>query len=399
MKAATVRPVRLLVIGFLLTACTALRPASTCTDVLGCVEIGKGEVIVIGSLAATSGDYSSIGIDALRGVHLAILDQGKLLGHPIFLLNEETDCTEAGVRSAATDLILNSNLVAVIGPTCVGEMSAAGEILAEAGVLAVSPSAMRWGIGLQVPPFISIPETDLSTSFAIRGLGARHAVIIGDAPESLPADDVLQQTFTRMGGTARLLQIPPGSLEFQSLLAELRLNPPDVLFLHLPPTQAGLFAAQVRATPGLETMKIIGWENLVGPEFLQNAGPAAAGLYVIGPDQSVFGDPYPSFALRYETAYGEKPLALSDLYSYAITQLIFHAIQTAAIRTAPGALSIPRSALQKAIQTPGGYRSLFGVVACSDSGGCSTIPPAVYQIGGRDLLSWYPGENPGQIYP
>ncbi|MGD0610047.1 MAG: ABC transporter substrate-binding protein [Anaerolineales bacterium] len=399
MKAGMVRPASFLIIGLLLASCTALRHPYTCTDPLGCVEIGQGDSFVIGNLAATSGDYSSIGIDARRGVQLAILDQGNLMGHHIYLLNEETDCSEEGVRSAATDLILNSKLLAVIGPTCTGEMSAAGEILTEAGILAISPSSMRWGAGLQVAPVFSTPETDLSAGFAIRQLGAKQAVIVGDAPESHQADEILQQIFTRQGGGARVLQIPPGSLEFQSQLADLRLNPPDVLFLHLPPTQAGLFMAQFRSTPGLETMKIIGWENLIGPEFLQNAGQAAAGMYMVGPAQSVFGGPYPGFALRYETAFGEKPIAISDLYSYMVAQLIFHAIQTAAVRTAGGVLFIPRSALQKAIQTPGGYPSLFGVIACAGTGGCSTIQPAIYQIGSREELSWYPGENTGQVYP
>lgn len=399
MKARPVRPASLLIIGLLLTSCTALRRPYTCTDPLGCVELGSGESIVIGSLTATSGDYSSIGIDAQRGVRLAILDQGNLMGRRIYLLSEETDCSEEGVRDAATNLILYSKLLAVIGPTCVEEMATAGEILTEAGVLVISPSGMRWGEGLQVPQVFSTPESDLSADFAIRRLGARQAVIVGDAPESLQADEILQKAFARLGGSARILQIPPGSLEFQSQLIDLRLNPPDVLFLHLPPTQAGLFVDQVRGTPGLETVKIIGWENLLGPEFLQNAGQAAAGMYVIGPAQSAFGGSYPGFALRYETAFGEKPIAISDLYYYMVAQLIFHAIQAAAIRTAGGMLVISRSDLQKAIQTPGGYPSLFGVIACAGSGGCSTIQPAIYQVGSRDVLSWYPGEKPGQIYP
>lgn len=399
MKAGAVRPARVLIIFLLLAACTAFPHPTPCTDALGCVEISSGEDFVIGSLVATSGDYSSIGIDAQRGVQLAILDQGTLLGRHIYLLTQETDCTDAGVRSAATNLIMNSQLLAVIGPTCTVEMSAAGKILTEAGVLAISPSGMRWGSGLEVPPVFSTPETDLSAGFAIRQLGARHAVIVGDAPESQQADDLLQQAFTRLGGSARILQIPPGSLEFQSQLTDLKQNPPDVLFVHLPPTQAGLFTAQVRATPGLETMKIIGWGNLIGTEFLQNAGPAAQGMDVIGPDQSVFGGPYPGFEQRYETAFGEKPIAVSDLYAYMIAQLVLHAIRTAAVRTSAGGLSIPRSALQKALQTPGGYPSLFGVIACASSGGCSTIPAAIYRIDSRDPLSWYPGGYPGQIYP
>jgi branched-chain amino acid transport system substrate-binding protein len=399
MNARTVRLATLLTVGLLWTACTGLRHPYRCTDALGCVEIGKGDHVVIGSLVATSGDYASIGIDAQRGVALAIKNQGDLLGHPIFLVTEETDCTEKGVRSAATSLIMYAQLLAVIGPTCAVEMAAAGEILTAAGILTISPSGTSWGPGLEVPAVSFTRDADLSAAFASRRLGARKAVIVGSASESIPATDALQGALARLGGTARFLQIPAGSLEFQSQLADLEASPPDVLFLNLPPTQGGLFTAQLRATPGLEAVKIIAWKNLVGPEFLQNAGSAAAGIYVIGPDESALGGLYPSYAQQYEKDFGEPPIATSDLYEYTVAQLIFHAIQTAAVWTSTGDLSIPRSALQKAIQIPGGYPGSFGVIACAESGGCSTILPAIYQIGSQDLLSWYPGKNPGQIYP
>jgi branched-chain amino acid transport system substrate-binding protein len=399
MNTRAVGTASLLMLELILTACSGLRPPYRCTDPLGCVEIGKGAPLTIGSLVATSGDYASIGEDAQRGIQLAIQDQEYLLGHLLFLATQETDCTQDGARAAATTLLLYSQLLAVIGPTCGVEMAPAGELLTEAGVLAVSPSGTSWGPGFEVPLVSFTPEADLSAAFAIQRLQARQVVIVGSAPESFQAADALLRAMSRTGVSARLLQIPAGSLEFQSQLADLEANPPDVLVLQLPPTQGGLFTAQLRATPGLESLKIIAWENLLGLEFLQSAGPAAAGLYVIGPDQSVFSAAYPRYAQEYEKDFGEAPIAVSDLYAYTVTQMILHAIQAAAIQTSPGSLSIPRSALQKAIQRPGRYTGSFGFIACAGSGGCSTISPAIYQIRGPDLISWYPGNPPGQIYP
>jgi len=156
---------------FALSACAV--PAYTCTDPLGCLEIPSGSPVVIGLLYTSEGPNASFGLDALEQVEQAIEAKEFLLGHEIDLIREGTDCTAEGDREAATRLARTSNLLAVIGPTCLSESEITYSILRNAG-LAMEP--ILWDATTLTPyrPNASAATDLLFTAIeqvAIRGRG------------------------------------------------------------------------------------------------------------------------------------------------------------------------------------------------------------------------------------
>jgi ABC-type branched-subunit amino acid transport system substrate-binding protein len=105
----------ILTVNLLLTTCS-LSPYK-CTDPLGCLEIPSGSPIVIGTILATNGRMGSIGNATLQAIQDTI-ENRTLLGHPITLENQATECTPESAQTAATSLALDTNVLAVIGPTC-----------------------------------------------------------------------------------------------------------------------------------------------------------------------------------------------------------------------------------------------------------------------------------------
>jgi ABC-type branched-subunit amino acid transport system substrate-binding protein len=128
----------LLLLGSLPIACSAA--SYQCFDPLGCLEIPPGSPLVIGTLLASAGPQSRAGGETLLGIKKAVDETGDLLGHPIELDEWDTDCSEKDARTGAVNLVLNSSLVAVIGPTCTGQDSIAAPILNDAGVALLTPA-------------------------------------------------------------------------------------------------------------------------------------------------------------------------------------------------------------------------------------------------------------------
>ncbi|HEV8163849.1 MAG TPA: ABC transporter substrate-binding protein, partial [Actinomycetota bacterium] len=123
-------PAALLMV-FALASCANKEKApgasSACTqDQFGCLTVGSGEPIKIGTLLSITGDNPALGVDSQRGVILAVdnldgkLDgkPGQLMGHNIQLVNTDETCSKAGGQAGATKLAADPKLLSVIGTSC-----------------------------------------------------------------------------------------------------------------------------------------------------------------------------------------------------------------------------------------------------------------------------------------
>src|SRR5512145_378520 len=115
--------------------------AEGCTDAIGCVEIAAGDPIHIAWIATVSGATSPLGTDNNRGSEIAIDDKGgELLGHPLELTGEDYLCSAEGGQTAGTKIASDPTIVGIIGTTCSSEARAAMPLIAEAGMVMISPS-------------------------------------------------------------------------------------------------------------------------------------------------------------------------------------------------------------------------------------------------------------------
>src|SRR5262249_38346659 len=89
----------------------------------------------------TSGSDGSLGTDSKRGIEIAIDDvKGKLMGHDIKLIGEDSGCNAEGGQTAATKIAANAAVVVAIGSSCSSEAVPRAPILGKAGIPTVAPS-------------------------------------------------------------------------------------------------------------------------------------------------------------------------------------------------------------------------------------------------------------------
>lgn len=404
----------LMVVTVLLGAC-APKAASTyeCTDPLGCVVVEKGAPIRIAYALVVEGPDASLGTDSKRGIEIQIDDRGgKLLGHPIELVGENTGCNAEGGQAAATKLSTDKSIVAIVGTSCSSEARAGFPILSEAGFAMVSPSNTAPDLtdpAKHAAGYFRTAHNDkvqgaVAAEFAYNSLGARKAATVHDG--SLYADQLQQvfaNRFKELGGEIVYQgAVQPTDTDMRSVLTSIAANPPDILYYPIFVAAGGFITAQAKETPGLENTALMGADGIYTPDFLKAAGEASNGMYLSSPDFTVFGDAYTKFQEKYEKKYGEKVLNVFHAHAYDATGLIFSAIEKVAVDV-NGTLYIGRQALRDAIAATKDYKGLTGNLTCSPTGDCADPKIAVYQVTNSDPASWNPGasadSNPKKVYP
>ena len=176
--------------------------AAACdADPFGCVEVGDGEAITIGTLLVISGPNASLGQDSQNGVVMAAdhLDgtfdgvNGELLGHPIAFNHQDDGCSAEGGQAGAQALAADPSTVGVIGTSCSSAaLGVADTILSDKGIAIISPS--NTGPALTTPEehqafYLRTAHNDklqgaAVAKFAYNELGARTAAT--NRPSLLP---------------------------------------------------------------------------------------------------------------------------------------------------------------------------------------------------------------------
>jgi branched-chain amino acid transport system substrate-binding protein len=384
-----------IVLSMLLSACVS-KPYS-CTDPEGCVAVGNGGSIRIATLLTMSGANSVLGVDAMRGVEIAVADQKQVFGHPVELVKADDLCTEDGGQQGATELAQDSQLVGVIGTTCSSAAVPAAEILTKAHMVLVSPSstapsltdAAFHQVGFLRTIYNDKAQGKAVAEFAFNVLGTRRMVTVHDGttyPKQLQQEACTD--FQRLGGEC-LLQVDLSTwgdplLAFRTVAA----RNPDVIYFPLY-TEDGLAVLQAVQKAGFSDPALISSDGLLSKDFLDRAGLSSDGLYLSGPAQV---QESADFTGKYAARYDEDPTATFHLQGYDAAMMLFHAIEKVAVPTSSGSnsISIPRSALRQALYGTHGMRGLSGPISCSPNGDCAAANIEIFQVIGRDFQAIYP---------
>ena len=153
----------------------------SCTDKLGCIDIGPTDPVHIAYLFVTSGANSTLGLDTKYGAELALDDAGgKVLGHDVKFDGQDSGYGPEGGQTAGTKVAADKTVVAVIGTNCSSEARAAA---------------------MKVDPV----KTVLAAQIAFRGVEqaeiSRNAVVEGNVIGVLPAP------FDQIGGTVDVISV------------------------------------------------------------------------------------------------------------------------------------------------------------------------------------------------
>ncbi len=372
-------------------------------DPFGCVEVGAGEPITIGTLLAISGDVAFLGLDSQYGVELAVdyLDgafdgnPGQIAGHDVQLVNEDDGCSAEGGQAGATKLAADPQMVAVIGTSCSSAaLGVADQILADKGIMLISPSNTNPNLtaeGVTTGWYARTAHNDkiqgaIVANFAYDELGARSAATINDeSPYADALAAVFRQVFESKGGTITAAEaIQSTDTDFKPLLTAIGQDSPDVLYFPNFNPACALITKQAADVPGLKDTALIGSDGCADPSYTDTAGDAANGAYISQPDTSAFqeGEFYQNeFLPAYEELVGKTPTAAFHAHAFDAFNILAMAIEAVAIDNGDGSISIPRTALKDAVLATSGHQGVTGTITCNPFGDCATeVTIGLYQV-------------------
>ncbi|MGE5072649.1 MAG: branched-chain amino acid ABC transporter substrate-binding protein, partial [Anaerolineae bacterium] len=374
-----------------------VRKPYACTDPMGCVKVGNAASIKIATLLTMSGPDSVYGIDAVRGVEIAIADKKQVFGHAIELIKTDDLCTEEGGKKGATDLAGNSDVVAVIGTTCSSAAVPAGEILSKANMDLISPSSTAPSLtdpSVHQPGFLRSIYNDKAqgkavAEFAFNVLGTRRMITVHDGtayPKQL--QQAACDSFRQLGGDCILqFDLSSGS-DAVAALKSFASQSPDVIYFPLY-TEDGLAVMKAIPEAGLSNAALISSDGLLSTDFIQKAGPSTEGMYLSGPAEMKEST---AFTDKYKARYREAPIASYHLQGYDAAMVLFAAIEKVAVPASSGdnSISIPRQALRQALYATRGLQGLSGPLNCSSTGDCAQPNIDIFQVVDQAFKPIYP---------
>ncbi len=379
----------------LVTGC--IKKPYVCTDALGCVKVGNAGSIKIGTLLTMTTPDSPYGIDALRGIEIAIDDRNQVFGHSIELVQEDDRCSKDGGQAGATKLAADPNIVAVIGATCSSASEAAAKVLSDAGMTMISPSSTAPSLtdsathqaGFLRDIYNDKAQGQSVAQFVFNVLGLHTMVTIHDGtpyPEQLQA--AACQSFEQLGGEClKQIQITSGQ-DMTAVLQSIASLNPDVIYYPVY-TADSVDITKGASAAGLSKVVLISSDASLTTDFIKQTGHDSEGMYLSGPANVT--EPQ-DFLAKYKAKFGEDPIAAYHLQAYDAAMMLFNAIEKVAVSNSgnSNSISIPRQALRQALYATQNVQGLSGEINCSSTGDCAQANIEIYQIVNSSFKAIYP---------
>ena len=381
------------------------------TDENGVVVVPAGEPLQIGSFLSLTGADAALGIDARRGVEIALEKiSGTYKGHPVEIVYEDETCSPEGGQTAATRLASNPELVAVLGPSCSGAGRAGVPILWQhkipvVGVGPTSPTLTAPTRGPTFDGFVRVSFNDNATGkfaadYAFKTLGAKTAATLHDG--SVYGEQVVrtfEQAFKAAGGEIVASEaVGAADTDLRPVLTRIGTKKPALLFAPLYVSTGAYLVRQMGEVASLKDTELLATDPILAPAFLTAAGKAAIGVKVVGIDfrPETLGPAYQTFVETYKTKFGEPPISSFHAYGYDALGLLLAAVDKAAVEK-DGTLYIGKKALNDALHATAGYDGLTGKLSCSALGDCASPVYAVWEFTSEQPDSYALGTNPKRV--
>ena len=399
---------RILTLGIALVFIVGLVVAVGSATAADMVKLRKGEPVHLAYWFVVSGPNTSLGMDTVRGIELAMEDfGGKVKGHPIKLTGQDTGCGPEGGQAAATKIASDPTVVAAVGSNCSSAAQAGVPILWEAGIPTISPS--------NTAPVLTDPgrssgfngylrtchndkiQGAVAALFAFKKLGVKRAATIHDG--SVYAEQLAQvfgAEFKKLGGTLTAAEaVNVGDTDMRPVLTSIATGKPDLIYYPIFIAEGGHITRQAKEVSGLEKTQLMGADGIFSPDFYKAAGDAAIGMYHTSPDFSAFAGGYQKFLKAHQSKYGMKPEAPFHAYSYDATLMILKAIEKVGKTGSDGSLTIDRMKLRDALYATRNHKGLTGNLTCDQFGDCADPAIAVYKQTKKNIRAL---ENPSKPF-
>lgn len=380
-------------------------PAVCADDAFGCARYTADEPIRVALALSLSGESRPAGLDSSYGVQVAVELRGAVAGRRVELVDADAGCDDAEAgRAAAESIAADGTILAAIGPSCPVSATGALPVLAQVGILAVTPSITsltltdpqsaeyggEWFARTSHNESVQGPGV---ARFACRELQLTSASTIDDGSASSTG---LQLAFAEAfaqecgGRVLRQATIELGATDFRILLAEIAADGPQLLFLPLSNPDGARVIEQTREVAGTEEMILIATQALAGAGTTEAATGAVAeewGDYFSIPDAPLADAYEATFLPAYAAVSGtDEPLADTHAYAYDAANMIFDTVEAVGVEGEDGTLYVPRTALRDHVRSIAGHEGLTGTLTCDPNGDCADPLVSITQLEGGEFV-------------
>ena len=250
-----------------------------------------GDEIVIGANFELTGNHAQYGSNANNGLKLAIKevnDAGGINGKKIKIVEADAKSEAAESVNAATKLISDDKVVALIGPAVTANVIAESQVATDNKVPVIAPAGTNPDVTVEngkVKPyifgacFIDPQQSQVMAQFARTDLNANKAVLYIDSSSdySKSLGKIFKEKFEADGGTVVMEEaFRAKDQDFKAALTKIQTANADVIFVPAYYEEVGKIVKQARelgitatilGTDGWDDSKVV---DIAGKDALNN---------------------------------------------------------------------------------------------------------------------------------
>ena len=250
-----------------------------------------GDEIVVGSNFELTGNHAQYGSNAAKGFKLAIKEineAGGIDGKKIKIVEADSKSDAAESVNAATKLISDDKVVALVGPAVTANVIAESQVAADNKVSVIAPAATNPDVTVEngaVKPFIfrscfiDPQQSEVMAQFAAQDLNAKTAVLYLDSSSdySKSLGRIFKEKFEAAGGQVVMEEaFLAKDQDFKAALTKIQTANADVIFVPAYYEEVGKIVKQARelginatilGTDGWDDSKVV---DIAGKDALNN---------------------------------------------------------------------------------------------------------------------------------
>ena len=373
-----------------------LAPSFQCEDAIGCVTIPPNAPIKLVVLADIDNNISHMGHDQVRTIQMVLgKRQNRLLNHPVKVRYEDSMCSQAGGKITAQKVVLDPEVIAVLGTTCTASAIPASKILSKAGLVIISstntaPSLTGYdnqqGRNHQPGYFRTMPNATRSiqaaAEYVYRTLNIRKVASISSSDLlGQEISDIFTQEFEKLGGRRSLnAKISQNDRDLKPVLTAVQNSSAELLFLALYPRETILLVKQKEQMKEMDDVFVLdGGGNADLDTVIRAIKERGEGMYFL---HNTFGleSADKSLLAEFKNIFGQSPDVRVFANSYDAVTLLLKAIEEIAVTKRDGTLHIGRQALRDQLHKTVDIKGKSGVLSCNQFGDCGKTHMTIFRL-------------------
>ena len=251
----------------------------------------SGDEIVVGSNFELTGNHAQYGTNAAKGFKLAVKeinDAGGIDGKKIKVVDADSKSEAAESVNAATKLISDDKVVALVGPAVTANVIAESQVATDNKIPVIAPAATNPDVTVENGTlkeyifrscFIDPQQSEVMAEFAAKDLNAKTAVPYLDSSSdySKSLGKIFKEKFEVAGGQVVMEEaFLAKDQDFKAALTKIQTANADVIFVPAYYEEVGKIVKQARelgitatilGTDGWDDSKVV---EIAGADALNN---------------------------------------------------------------------------------------------------------------------------------